>query len=242
MKTRTSNQLKMVEACLAVAQGPEHIAVWTDQEPVAFGTYLRQLQESYSSVLSTVALTESAAGGAADTKAATESILEEQAHVFARALAFHFKKAKDLTRRAQVDLSRSAIEQLREKELISKTTNIRDLGAAAVSEPDAAAHGITSARVDALTAAIGAFQKAMVLPRGQIVNRGTLLKEIETDTAALIEQLHDLDDLVVQFEITPAGKRFVEAWTRARVIIDRVAEFSVKTPATDKTPQPAGAN
>ena len=73
-------------------------------------------------------------------------------------------------------------------------------------------------------------------------NRGTLLEEIETDTAGLLEKLRDLDDLLVQFDSSAAGKRFVEAWTRARVIIDRVAEMPTKTSATPKTPAPAGAN
>jgi hypothetical protein len=57
-------------------------------------------------------------------------------------------------------------------------------------------------------------------PRGQIVNRSTLLKEVDTDTAKLLEQVADLDDLVLQFDGTDAGKRFIEAWKRARIIVD----------------------
>ena len=60
----------------------------------------------------------------------------------------------------------------------------------------------------------------MSLPRGQIVNRSTLLKEVETDVAQLLAQLADMDDLVLQFDDTEAGKRFHEAWKRARSIVD----------------------
>ena len=60
----------------------------------------------------------------------------------------------------------------------------------------------------------------MNLPRGQIVNRSTLLKEVDTDTASLMQQVADLDDLVQQFDSTDAGKRFIEAWKRARIIVD----------------------
>jgi hypothetical protein len=54
--------------------------------------------------------------------------------------------------------------------------------------------------------AINAFTGVMNLPRGQIVNRSTLLKEVDTDTADLLEQVADMDDLVLQFDGTDAGK------------------------------------
>lgn len=57
-------------------------------------------------------------------------------------------------------------------------------------------------------------------PRGQIVNRSALLKEVETDTAALVEFVNDMDDLVLQFDTSPTGQRFMEAWKRARIIVD----------------------
>ena len=43
---------------------------------------------------------------------------------------------------------------------------------------------------------------------------------VETDVAALLEKVSDMDDLVVQFDGTDAGRRFVEAWKRARIIVD----------------------
>jgi hypothetical protein len=36
----------------------------------------------------------------------------------------------------------------------------------------------------------------------------------------LLEQVADMDDLVLQFTGTDAGKRFIEAWKRARIIMD----------------------
>jgi hypothetical protein len=75
----------------------------------------------------------------------------------------------------------------------------------------------------------------MNLPRGQIVNRSTLLKEVDTDTADLLEQVADLDDLVLQYDGTNAGKRFIEAWKRARIIVDAGGGHS-GTPPTPPTP------
>ena len=48
-------------------------------------------------------------------------------------------------------------------------------------------------------------------PRGQIVNRSALLKEGETDTAAFVEFVDDMDEMALQFDAPDAGKRFIEA-------------------------------
>lgn len=140
-----------------------------------------------------------------------ESTLEDAAYVLARALASHFKKTGDLDRRGKVDRTKSEIVKLRMQDLVTQTTAIRDLGTVAVAESGAEGRGVTAARVAALSAAIAAFAKVMSSPRGQIVNRGALLKEVETDGAALLEQVGDLDDLVVQFDRSEAGRRFIEA-------------------------------
>jgi len=99
----------------------------------------------------------------------------------------------------------------------------------------AAGRGVTPARITTLTNAINAFTGVMNLPRGQIVNRSTLLKEVDTDTADLLEQVADMDDLVLQFDGTDAGKRFIEAWKRARIIVDTGGGHS-GTPPTPPTP------
>ncbi|MEY3894690.1 MAG: hypothetical protein RLZZ214_209 [Verrucomicrobiota bacterium] len=65
-----------------------------------------------------------------------------------------------------------------------------------------------------------AFENLLNHPRGQSVNRSTLLKEVETDTAALLEDLRDLDDLVLQFGGSAAGDRFIQAWKKVRIIVD----------------------
>jgi len=57
----------------------------------------------------------------------------------------------------------------------------------------------------------------MNTPRGQTVNKSALLREVETDTAALVQLATDMDELALQFDGTDAGKRFIEAWKRARI-------------------------
>ena len=85
---------------------------------------------------------------------------------------------------------------------------------------------------------ITAYTGVMNTPRSQIVNCNTLLKEVETDTATLVQLVTDMDDLVLQFEITDAGHRSAEAWRRARVILDAGCGQG-SAPAPTPNPQPA---
>ncbi len=92
-----------------------------------------------------------------------------------------------------------------------------------------------AARIATLTAAIAAFGKVMNTPRGQIVNKSALLREVETDVAALVQLATDMDDLVLQFTGSDAANRFQEAWKRARIIVDTGGGHS-GTPPTPPTP------
>jgi hypothetical protein len=62
-----------------------------------------------------------------------------------------------------------------------------------------------------------------------------LLREVETDTAALVQLATDMDDLVLQFTGSDAANRFQEAWKRARIIVDTGGGHS-GTPPTPPTP------
>ena len=148
----------------------------------------------------------------------------------------HFKKTGDLDRRGKVNFTKSQIVKLRDLVLIDQATAIRDLGAVAVSEPGALGRGITPDLLASLTTAIEAFKTLLNHPRGQIVNRSTLLKEVETDTAALLDDLRDLDDLVLQFDGTETGKHFIQAWEKARIIVD--AGHGPGTPPAPPAPTP----
>jgi hypothetical protein len=117
-------------------------------------------------------------------------------------------------------------------------TALLTLANAAVTDPNAAGRGVTPARIATLTAANTAFGGVMNKPRGQIVNKSALLREMETDIAGLVQLVTDMDDLVLQFDSTDAGKRFIEAWKRARIIVDSGGGHGA-TPATPPaTPKP----
>lgn len=240
MNIKLSNQLNMVGACLAIANNAESKPVWSGQGPADLATDLTQLQTDYQAALAKAAQVDAAQGGSADAKAIAETTLEDAAHVLARAITAHCRKTGAVERLRLVDLSRTEIGRLRNQELLARATEIRDAGTAAKAEPGAAGRGVTPERIAALTAAITTFAALVNAPRSQIVSRSTLAKELETDTAGLVEAVAHLDDLVLQYDDTPAGQRFIEAWRRARVIVDRggsstngaAAKANGGTPAT----------
>ena len=91
---------------------------------------------------------------------------------------------------------------------------------------------MAAGRVAAVTAALNEFSRVMSTPRGQIMNRSTLLREVETDVAVLRVQVSALDELVGQFEGSEAGTRFVNAWKRARMIVDGGGGHTSPAPPT----------
>ncbi len=231
MNIRLQNQLNMVGACITVAQSSDYKPVWTGAPPADFGVDLAALQTDYGNVMAKAAQAERATGGATDAKSAAETALEDVAFAIARALANHFKKTGDLDRLGKVDVTRTEIMRLRTQELVNRTTAIRDLANTVVSDTGATDRGVTAARIAALSAAITNFSSVMNNPRGQIVNRSTLLKEVETDVAALVEKVTGMDDLVLQFDSNESALRFKEAWKRARIIVDTGGGHSTVAPA-----------
>ncbi len=239
MNLELTNQIKMVGACITVANDKSYQPVWKGQPPLDFETDLTALGTDYEAVLQKDALADGATGGAGDAKSQAEAALENAAYIMARALANHFKKTGNLDSLGKVDFTKTDIVKLRNQDLLDQTTAIRDLAAAAQAEPDAAGRGVTAARLATLTAALAAFKGLMSSPRGQIVNRSTLKKEVETDVAALVSAVTDMDDLVMQFDGTPAGQRFIAAWKQARMIVNTGGGHSstpTPTPAPVATP------
>ncbi len=237
MKLRLENQLRMVGACLDVAYRSEYQPTWNGKPPLDFGVEMLQLKNAYLAVTAKAVQADAATGSVAEAKALAESSLEDATFVLTRALALHFRRTGDLSRHGTVDMTRTEIGDLRAQELVNRASAIRDFGSAASGEPGAEGRGVTPARVLELTAAIDRFSGLMNAPRSQIVNRGTILKDLESDLAALLNKVADLDDFVVQFEVAEGGWAFVEAWRRARIIVDTAATHR----NADSQPAPAPA-
>jgi hypothetical protein len=234
-----SNRIAMFGACITVAKDPQHRPVWDNVSPLDFGTDLTGFETAYKVATGIASQAGELDGGNADAKDAAETDLEDKAFGVARALAIHFKKEGDLVNRAKVDVTRSAIKRLRDELLLNKTTEIRDVATVAASHANAAARGITAAKITELTAAITTFAQLRNSPRGRLATRASLLRELETRVADLMDAIRDLDDLVVQYEGTYPGRVFSAAWRQARQIVSLGHRFEPEVPTATPTPTPA---
>ncbi len=220
MDDQTSNRLTMIGTCITLAESTEHRPVWDGQEPAAFGEELAELKTNYDATKALAAQADAATTGAADEKDQAETALEDAAFKLARALALHLKRTGDLTRRASVAIPLSKLQGMRDADLIAKAKEILSIADSTKDEEKAVSRGVTPARIAALTAAHDNFDQLVNAPRKKIVNRTTLLREVEKSVGSLMEDIADIDDLVVQFDGSDAGRRFIAAWDRARIIVD----------------------
>ena len=220
MNDRITNQLNMVSACLTVADRPEYNAVWVGQPTLDFSADLSAIRGEYQGIITASALADAATTGPAAAKDIAETNLENAAYTLARACTAHYRKTGNMTDLAKVDLEKSDIKKLRDQALVTTSTLIRDLAQAASTQPGAVGRGVNPVRITTLTNALNAFSALLNAPRGTIANRAALKRDIETRVAGLVSMVEAIDDLVVQFDTTPAGRTFIAAWKQARIIVD----------------------
>jgi hypothetical protein len=194
----------MVGACITVASIADYKPVWTGNPPADFAADMAGLQTDYGNVTVSAAQADAATGGGGDASAAAETTLENVTFVLARALANHYKKNGDLDNLGKVDVTKTEIIRLRKQDLVDRATAIKNLANAAVTDPAAAGRGVTAARIATITAAITAFSNVMNTPRGQVVNKSALLREVETAIAGLVE---DVTAWTIWFCNSPAAMR-----------------------------------
>ncbi len=154
LSDRTINRLAIVGTCLTVAESAEYRPVWDGQEPAEFKTDLAALRTKYQNAMSVASQAGSAMTGAANAKAKAETALENAAIKLTRALAYHFKKTGDLTRRVKVNKTPGAIKGLRDQDLVTQATEIRNIASATKDQPGAFGCGVTPARIATLARAI----------------------------------------------------------------------------------------
>ncbi len=220
MEQRQQNRLNMIAACLSAANSDEHKSTWENKPPTAFTAEMTVLASLYEAARVTAQKIETPVTGVTLSKADAETLLEDRAIAIAGPLRYHFMKTADMENHAKVNYTDSGIRGLRQQLLITTTRIIRDCGTLALTHADATAHGITTAKVTALTVAIDAFDALLAAPRTMIGDRSVFVRELVTDLAGCTAQLEMMDDLILAFAGTPAGDHFIAAWNQARIIVD----------------------
>lgn len=239
MNDRIQNRLNMLNACVTLAHGPANRAVWEGKEPLAFGEDLAALKTDLAATAALAAQLGGALPGASDAKDEAETALEDAAYLVVTGLRSYYKKTGATEALGKINFSKSHLQRLRDAQLVADATAILTAAQAAGTQPEAVKRGVTPAAVAALAQALAAYSALLTKPRTNQVTRNTLLRELATRLGAHLEAVADLDDLVLHYGATAEGRRFIDAWQSARVIIDAGGSPAIDDEPTTPTPPPA---
>jgi hypothetical protein len=235
MNDPIQNRLNMIGTCVTFANDADNLPIWQNQPPLDLTADMATLATLHTAASDTATQLAGAVTGVAESKDAAETVLEDRAHVLARAVVNHCRKTGDMETAGRVNLSKSAIQRLRNQDLLATARDIRDAAQAKSAEPDAAKRGITPDAITGLTGAIDSFAALVNAPRSNIASRAALNRELTTQVAACMDHIRSMDDLVIQ--LTGAGAAdFISGWHQARIIVD-----AGSGPGEDEPPTPTPA-
>lgn len=222
MQDRYANRQNMHLTVLKLLANPEFHPAWKDQKPTAFTTRaaaLRPLVEGLSTLLSAQ---QAATAGYAETKEREEEELETLAHQIGQTLADWYEENGREGDSAQIDLSLTAWQRLRDVDLIGKAKLLHQkLTAALEADPDGLAeHDLTPADATLLAKETKDFEDIVADPAAAISRRRALTLALRPKFREVAELLTKMDRLVIRFRRTAFGANFADAWVASRIIRD----------------------
>ena len=178
MQNEYANRQNMHLTVLKLLGNPEFQTAWKDQKPTAFtarAAALRPLVEGLSSLLTAQ---QAATTGYAETKEREEEELETLAHQIGQTLADWYEENGREGDAAQIDLSLTAWQRLRDTDLIGKAKLLLKKLTAALAENPAglAAHDLTPADATLLAKETADFEEIVADPAAAERERPHLLQ------------------------------------------------------------------
>ena len=245
MRDEFTNRLGMFDTTLLNLNTAPNKAVWFGLPPVVFTpkvagagaavTDLRAFCLQQGTVITGAALDKEREG--------REAIAV--AHPLARALVTWFRDQGDETNAAKVDLPESGWRRLRDQIMVDQGRLVRQLAAAIVAGPDAAdavEYGITAAAVASVNKEVEEYAAVASAPQMSIADRKALTQQMRDRFNAVEAKFAVLDDLILQFSGTAAGRALIASHQEARIIRDLGAgpgqPPAPPTPPPTPPPQP----
>lgn len=161
------------------------------------------------------------------------------AHPLARALVTWFRDQADGTNAAKVDLQESGWRRLHDQQQVEQGRLVRDLAQAVVAGPkaaDAADYGITAAAVTAVNKEVEEYAAVVSAPQVSIADRKSLTEQMRERFNAVEAKFVGLDDMILQFGNTAAGRALIASHQSARIIRDLGAGPGTPPPAPPTPP------
>lgn len=239
MKDEFANRLGMFDTTLLNLNTAKNKTVWYQQDPKVFTVKVAGASLAVVELRKFCQQQGTAITGAAKDKEREGK--EALAVVFplARALVTWFRDQADETNAAKVDFPESGLRRLRDQEQVDKCRLVRDLAQAVVAgskSVQAADYGITADGVAAVNKEVEEYAAVVSAPQAGISERKSLTEQMRERFNAVEALFVTLDDMILQFGKSEAGRDLIASHQAARIIRDLGAG-----PGQAPTPPPAPA-
>ena len=239
MRDEFTNRLGMYDTTLGNLNKPGNKAVWFQQLPVVFTAKVAGAGAGVEDLRDFCRKQQTAITGAALDKEREGKEAIEVAHTLGRALVTWFRDQADETNAAKVDLSESAWRRLRDQVLVDTGRLVRELAQGVVAgskAPQAVDYGITAAAVASVNKEVEEYAGVVSAPQTSIADRKGLTQQMRDRFNAVEALFAVLDDMILQFGATAAGRALIASHKAARIVRDLGAGPS---PTPPPTPPPA---
>jgi hypothetical protein len=222
MQNEYANRQNMHLTVLKLIDTPEHEAAWKDQKRTAFTTRAAQFRPLVQALTDLIAGQQTTTTGYAETKEREEQELEALAHEIGQTLADWYEENGREGDSAQINLSLTAWQRLRDTELIAKARLLHQKLTAALAEnpTELADYDLSPADAILLAKETADFEKITADPAAAISRRRALTVTLRPKFAEVGQLLKKMDRLVFRFRRTEPGAAFAGAWETSRIIRD----------------------
>ncbi len=222
MQNKFANRQNMHLTVLTLLDTPEYQPAWENQKPTVFTTRAGQLRPLILSLTDLIAAQQAATTGYAEGKEREEQELEAAAHEIGQTLADWYEENGREGDAAQIDLSLSAWQRLRDTELIAKARLLHQklTEALATDAPSLAGHDLTAADATLLATETDDFEAITADPAAAISRRRALTLALRPKFREISQILTKMDRLVLRFRRTEPGTAFASAWAASRTVRD----------------------
>lgn len=198
----------------------EHLAIWLNQEPEAFTTLEAQFETGAGALGAFGEEQSRSTTGVTAGQNLAELALEDAATPLGRALRLCFLASGRLDQAALWDLSLTKWRQLQEQELLNKAKALHAaiLPLTTGSPPPGKPYGLSAAKAQALKDLIDDYDAVIGQPGAARGSRKAKTSDLRPRTRVVDGVLDGMDDLIVQFGTTEAGRLFVQGYFNARRI------------------------
>lgn len=225
MQNEFANRQNMHPTVLKLIDNPEYEAAWKNKKPTVFTTCAGEIRPLIHSLTDLIASQQAATTGYAEAKEREEQELETVAHEIGQTLADWYEENGCEGDAAQIDLSLSAWQRLRDTELIAKARLLHTKLTAAFSTDatdatELAEHDLTATDATLLAKETADFEEITADPSAAISRRRSLTLTLRPKFREISQLLKKMDRIVIRFRRTEPGTAFANAWAASRTVRD----------------------